>query len=66
LKVKVVDPVHTMKAYKEVEVWFHSFFTSALGGSKWSVGFMHWPSYPSGKFIQYPSNRKLWILEKEF
>jgi hypothetical protein len=25
-----VDPVHALKAYRGVEVWFHSFLTSAV------------------------------------
>lgn len=53
-KVKAVDPVHRMKAYQEVKVQFHSFFTSALDRSEWSVRFMHLPCYPSGKIPTVP------------
>jgi hypothetical protein len=49
-------PVNFMKAYREREVWFHSFLTSALNGGEWSK------ILP----IALPSRKQPWKKEAEW
>jgi hypothetical protein len=49
---------HTMKTYWGLEVYLHSFLTSALDGGEWSVS-LNGHFFPLGKSPRYPLDRRL-------
>jgi hypothetical protein len=54
--------VCTVKAYRGVEIWFHSFLTSTVDGGEWSVS--HWLLHPPGKEpLVHIEREAAWALE---